>query len=128
MREIAERLKMPESTLRLYREEFEEFVPAHGEGRRRRYDERAEDVLRNIVGWKKARWKSEAIRDALKKQRRPESQARRRTTEERLDELLALTRAQSEQVALLRAEIGQIRQALGETPLTWDEALRQRSG
>jgi DNA-binding transcriptional MerR regulator len=125
LREIAGRLEMPESTLRLYRDEFEEFVLARGEGRRRRYDEAALQVLRDITDWKKAAWKSEAIRDALKKQNRPQSQARRRTTEDRLDELMVLVRAQSEQLAQLRTEIGQLR-AERDTPgpLTWDESLR----
>jgi DNA-binding transcriptional MerR regulator len=131
LREIAELLEMPESTLRLYRDEFEEFVSARGEGRRRRYDEAALQVLRDITGWKKAAWKSEAIRDALKKQKRPESQARRRTSEDRLDELMVLVRAQSEQIAQLRVEIGQLRAGLSATtpePLTWDEALRAGQG
>jgi DNA-binding transcriptional MerR regulator len=128
LREIASRLRTPESTLRLYREEFEEFIPALGEGRRRRYDERAEEVLRQILAWKQAGWRGEAIRDALRKQHRPEAQARKRTTEDRLDELVALVRIQTEQLALLRAEVGQLRQALGEAPLTWDEALRSAQG
>lgn len=128
LREIAVKLEMPESTLRLYREEFEEFIPAQGEGRRRRYDERAEEVLRQITAWKKASWKSDAIRDALRKERRPEIQARRRTTEDRLDELLALVRTQGEQLALLRAEVGQLRQVLGEAPLSWEDALRSAKG
>ncbi|MGC4047839.1 MAG: MerR family transcriptional regulator [Armatimonas sp.] len=124
LREIADSLEMPESTLRLYREEFEEFVPVQGEGRRRRYDERAEEVLRQIATLKRAGWKGDAIRDELRKQRRPEALVRRRTTEDRLDELIALVRAQGEQLAMLRAEVGQLRQALGEAPLSWEEALR----
>jgi DNA-binding transcriptional MerR regulator len=124
LREIASRLQTPESTLRLYREEFEEFIPAQGEGRRRRYDERAEEILRQILAWKQAGWRGEAIRDALRKQHRPEAQARKRTTEDRLDELVTLVRAQAEQLALLRAEVGQLRQALGEAPLTWDDARK----
>ncbi len=124
LREIAELLEMPESTLRLYRDEFEEFVAARGEGRRRRYDEAALQTLRDITSWKKASVKSDTIRDALKKQKRPESQARRRTTEDRLDELIALVRAQSEQLAQLRGEIGQLRATRTPDLLAWDEALR----
>ncbi len=124
LREIAELFEMPESTLRLYRDEFKEFVVARGEGRRRRYDEAALQTLREITRWKKASVKSDTIRDALKKQKRPESQARRRTTEDRLDELIALVRAQSEQLAQLRTEVGQLRATRTPETLTWDEALR----
>lgn len=136
LREIAEAIQMPESTLRLYRDEFEEFVGARGEGRRRRYDDRAARTLGNIADWKRAGWKGDAIRDALKKQERPEAQARRRTTDDRLDELVLLTRASLGELATLRAsveaqknEIARLRQSLGESGFSYDDALQvQNSG
>ena len=131
LREIAEKISMPESTLRLYRDEFEEFIEARGEGRRRRYDERAAGTLEKVADWKRAGWKSDAIRDSLKKQARPESQARRRTTDDRLDELIALTRAQAAEIAQLRAsvegqksEIARLRLSLDDPGLSYDDALR----
>jgi DNA-binding transcriptional MerR regulator len=133
LREIAENARMPESTLRLYRDEFEELVGAKGEGRRRRYDERAAEVLTRIAEWKKAGWKSDAIRDELKKRGRPEAQARRRTTEDRLDELILLVRQQSQELASLRTsveaqknEIARLRGNLGVGAVSYDEALRGR--
>jgi DNA-binding transcriptional MerR regulator len=132
LREIAETVGMPESTLRLYRDEFEEFVGAKGEGRRRRYDEKAAEILASVAAWKRAGWKSDAIRDELKKRGRPEAQARRRTTDDRLDELILLVRQQSQELASLRAsveaqknEIARLREKQGDSMVRYDEALRR---
>ena len=131
LREIADRLKMPESTLRLYRDEFEEFVVARGEGRRRRYEDPVAHTLEQIAGWKRAGWKSDVIRDALKKRELPVAQARRRTADDRLDELIALVRAQQGEIAQVRAsletqknEIARLRESLGNSFLTYEDALR----
>lgn len=134
LREIAERAEMPESTLRLYRDEFEEFVGAKGEGRRRRYDERAAEILASIATWKRAGWKSDAIRDELKKRGRPEAQARRRTSDDRLDELILLVRQQAQELASLRAsverqknEIARLCASLGDSIVTYDESVTEKA-
>jgi DNA-binding transcriptional MerR regulator len=132
LKEIAVALKIPESTLRIYRDEFEELVPAEGEGRRRRYAPEGTALLGKIVGWKREGWTSGQIRDALSREVKPQARVRRRNTDERLDELAALIRAQSGELALLRVEVGALRsevRRLAETlrqdiPPTLEEALR----
>jgi hypothetical protein len=49
LRAIAERLGLPESTVRYYRDAFPDLVPTVGMGRRRRYPEPAVEVLRRIA-------------------------------------------------------------------------------
>ena len=109
---IAAETEVPESTVRIYRDEFEEFLPANGEGRRRRYDDISAARLRQIVQWKRSGWTATQIRDELRKDTQPQARVRRRTAEERLDEMTALLRAQSSEVILLRAEVGALRSDL----------------
>ena len=131
MNEMAGLLEVPLSTVRLYRDEFEELVPASGEGRRRRYDEEALDILRRIVLWKRQGWTAGQIRDALARERQPQQKARRRNTDERLDEVTALIRAQAGEIAMLRVEMGGSRADLkrlveavrADRPPTMEEAL-----
>jgi DNA-binding transcriptional MerR regulator len=47
--EIAARLKLSESTIRYYRDKFIEYVPAIGEGKKRRYRTEAFEALRFIA-------------------------------------------------------------------------------
>lgn len=47
--EIAKRLGLPESTIRYYRNNFEEFIPSVGEGRTKRYTQESLEVLRFIA-------------------------------------------------------------------------------
>jgi DNA-binding transcriptional MerR regulator len=49
VRELAEQLSLPESTVRYYRDAFLDHVPAVGTGRRRRYPPAALAVLRSIA-------------------------------------------------------------------------------
>lgn len=49
IKELAEELKVPESTLRYYRDRFEEFIPTVGKGRKRRYKKEAIDVFSLII-------------------------------------------------------------------------------
>lgn len=109
LQEVARAIGLPESTLRLYREEFEEFIPTLGEGRRRRYGEDGAAILRNIAAWKREGRTAGQIRDDLSRERKPEAKVRRRNTDERLDEVVALLRAQAGEVALLRVEVGSLR-------------------
>ena len=106
---IAAEVAVPESTVRIYRDEFEEFLPTSGEGRRRRYDDTSAARLAQIVQWKRGGWTAPQIRDELRKDALPQARVRRRTTEERLDEIAALVRTQGSEIMLLRAEVGTLR-------------------
>ncbi|MBC8103554.1 MAG: MerR family transcriptional regulator [Cytophagales bacterium] len=134
LKAIATELVVPESTLRIYRDEFEEFVVASGEGRRRRYDEAATGRLKQIVQWKRNGWTSAQVRDALLKEAMPQARVRRRSVEERLDDVIALLRVQGSEALLLRAEIGALRAEIRrlvteigwDTPLTMEQVLAAR--
>jgi DNA-binding transcriptional MerR regulator len=109
LRDIATSLTTPESTLRLYRDEFEEFVATSGQGRRRRYPEESVQILRRIVERKRGGWPSARIREELAREVTPQARSRRRTQEERLDEVIGLLTAQTEEIAMLRAEVAALR-------------------
>ncbi len=47
--EIAQELKLPESTVRYYRDRFADFIPTVGRGRGRKYKPEALEVLRFIA-------------------------------------------------------------------------------
>lgn len=49
IKEIARRLEVPESNIRYYRDRFHEFLPAVGQGRKKRYKPQALEVFRYIV-------------------------------------------------------------------------------
>ncbi|MBB6053408.1 MerR family transcriptional regulator [Armatimonas rosea] len=114
MREIARECDIPESTLRVWRDEFEAFLPAVGEGKRRRYSEASQELLRQLVAWKKVGMPAEQIRGELARRNTPQARVRRRTGESQLDEVLALLRAQASELAALRAEVGELRRVLGQ--------------
>ena len=109
MREIARQCELPESTLRVWRDEFEAFLPAVGEGKRRRYPESTQEQLMKLVAWKKSGMPSELIRRELAKRGSPKEKTLRRTTESQLEEVLVLMRAQASELAALRAEVGELR-------------------
>lgn len=52
LKEIAKQIDIPESSLRKYREIFEDFIPGVGSGRGRRYREEAVEIFRNIRTWR----------------------------------------------------------------------------
>jgi len=134
LKEIASRLDVPESTLRLYRDEFDELIPTQGSGRRRRYAEEGADVLRKIVSWRREGWGSGQIRDALLRERQPRERMRRRNADERLDEIAARLLAQAGEIAMLRVEVGALRAELRrlieilrtDAAPSLEEALTQR--
>jgi DNA-binding transcriptional MerR regulator len=65
LREIADALSLPESTVRYYRDAFAPHIPTVGSGRRRRYPEDAVQVLRSIAhGYASGKPRSE-IEDEL---------------------------------------------------------------
>jgi DNA-binding transcriptional MerR regulator len=49
MAQIAQQLRLPESTVRYYRDKFSEWIPVVGEGRHRRYPPEAVEILRIIA-------------------------------------------------------------------------------
>ena len=49
LRELADQLSLPESTVRYYRDAFLDHIPSVGTGRRRRYPPAALAVLRSIA-------------------------------------------------------------------------------
>jgi DNA-binding transcriptional MerR regulator len=49
LRQLAEQLQLPESTVRYYRDAFLDQIPSVGTGRRRRYPPQAAEVLRSIA-------------------------------------------------------------------------------
>jgi DNA-binding transcriptional MerR regulator len=49
IKEIARRLEVPESNIRYYRDRFQEFLPAVGQGRKKRYKAQALEVFKYIV-------------------------------------------------------------------------------
>jgi DNA-binding transcriptional MerR regulator len=106
---LAERFAVPESTLRLYRDEFDDLIPTVGSGRRRRYREEGIDTLRRIVEWRREGWSAAEIREALSRERVPRERTRRRNAEEQFDEILARLTAQAGEIAMLRVEVGALR-------------------
>ena len=113
LKQIAEQIKVPESTVRLYRDEFAEFVPATGEGRRRRYEAVAAQILTKIVEWKKAGASSATIRQELARTQTPQEKRRAITQEEQTMQVLVSLEAQKGELALLRVEVGALRNEIG---------------
>lgn len=133
---IAAEAAVPESTVRIYRDEFEEFLPASGEGRRRRYDDSSAARLKQVVEWKRGGWTAPQIRDELRKEAAPQIRVRRRSTEERLDEITAILRSQGSEILLLRAEVGALRMDIRkltaaieqDAPPTMEQVLEKTRG
>ena len=131
LKEVAAECGLPESTLRLYRDEFDALIETEGEGRKRRYNERGTETLRQIVQYKRAGWGAGQIREALQKRLEPRELKRRRTEAERMDEIIARLTAQDGQIAALRVEVGTLRTELarlvevlqGQAPVTFEDAL-----
>lgn len=63
---MARELRLPESTVRYYRDRYAPWVPAVGEGRGRRYPVEALEVLRVIADLSRAGTPAAAIEDALR--------------------------------------------------------------
>ena len=113
LKQIAQEIRIPESTLRLQRDAFAEFVPATGEGRRRRYDAIAARTLKQIAEWKKSGVSTATIRQELSRTQTPMETKRTETLEERMAQLLTILLTQGGEMALLRAEVGALRGELG---------------
>ncbi|NPV53286.1 MAG: MerR family transcriptional regulator [Firmicutes bacterium] len=65
LREIADMLHVPESTLRTWRDQFAEFVPARGSGKTRKYGNLALEVFRRIATYREKGYQTQEIADAL---------------------------------------------------------------
>lgn len=109
MKELALKWGVPETTLRLLREEFADVIPVVGEGRRRRYTEEGAAVLKQIVAWRQEGWSSVKIRTELHRTRQPQAGVVRRASEEHQQEMLARLAAQSTEITLLKVEVSALR-------------------
>jgi DNA-binding transcriptional MerR regulator len=105
LREIAQTAQVPESSLRLWRDEFEGYVPAVGAGRRRRYDAEGAERLRQIARWKQEGHHSERIAAELEKRGPLKTASRRRTTDDRIDDVLGAIAGIGNELSALRAEV-----------------------
>jgi len=65
IKQIADTLQIPESTIRFYRDRFEEYVPSIGTGRKRRYPENAIEVFRIIAESYERNMTAEEIKERL---------------------------------------------------------------
>ncbi len=63
--EIARALSLPESTVRYYRDRFAGYVPSQGQGRSRRYEPAALEVLRSIADAMRSNVPQEEIEQRL---------------------------------------------------------------
>src|SRR4030042_2850846 len=65
---IAEKLDLPESTVRYHVKKFSRFIPAIGEGRQRRYRPEAVEVLRTIAEMLKRNQTATEVTNCLRRQ------------------------------------------------------------
>lgn len=65
IKRLGELLDIPESTVRYWRDRFNEFIPYSGTGRKRRYPEEALEVLRFICDYSERSANAEDIKEAL---------------------------------------------------------------
>lgn len=65
IKEIADQLQMPATTLRGYRDEFDDYLPNEGEGRFRRYSDECIQLLSNIKAMKQNGLSKEEIESQL---------------------------------------------------------------
>jgi DNA-binding transcriptional MerR regulator len=111
-KELAESARIPESTLRVYRDEFEDYLPAMGEGRKRRYDTEAAKTLQRIVALKKEGKSRESIRGELAKTQTPQARVKVRTQETQSDAILLSLQALQAEIVGLRVEVAALREAV----------------
>ena len=109
LKQLSEHLMTPESTVRVYRDEFTDFLPAVGEGRRRRYDSGTVETLKVIIERKKAGVASANIRQELARTHTPQEKRRAATQEDRIAGIHQAIESQGGEIALLRAEVGGLR-------------------
>ena len=65
IKEIADQLQMPATTLRGYRDEFDDYLPHEGEGRFRRYSDECIQLLSQIKAMKQNGLSKEEIESQL---------------------------------------------------------------
>jgi DNA-binding transcriptional MerR regulator len=111
-KELAESAGIPESTLRVYRDEFEDYLPASGEGRKRRYDTEAAKTLQRIVTLKQEGRSRETIRAELSKVQTPQARVRVRTQETQSDAILLQLAALQAEIVGLRVEVAALREII----------------
>ena len=133
--DISKMTKIPESTLRHYRNQFIEFLPSTGKGRSRRYYEEAVPIFRRISELKSEGYTQEQVHLELSGEATqyhdvnlpaiPDAQ------EKLLEALLESRKEQDKlqgQVALMREELGEIRRILVKEKPTLKEKMKQFFG
>jgi DNA-binding transcriptional MerR regulator len=111
-KELAESAGIPESTLRVYRDEFEDYLPATGEGRKRRYDTEAAKTLQRIVTLKQEGRSRETIRAELSKVQTPQARVKIKTQETQSDAILLQLSALQAEIVGLRVEVTALREII----------------
>ena len=132
LKELAYKLNVGESTVRFWRDRFNEFIPSVGRGKRRKYRSDALEVLRFIKQQSERRVSAEQIRHGLSRQQPIEGvweESQRSAQQERnepaegqelathfVDQLLervqGILQTQNERMAALEAENRELRDRL----------------
>lgn len=120
-REIAQKANIPESTLRLYRDVFESFLPARGEGRRRRYDDATAETLLQIARWRQEGWSKESVARELAQ--RQVAAPPRAGTAAHVSETVRLLHEQARALARIESALDALRTRPQETPIAFDDAV-----
>lgn len=132
--EIAKLLKIPESTARYYRDKFNEYIPATGTGRAKRYLPQAMEAMRIIADMMKENVPSENIEAALEDRfgvsvnTLNEPQQQIATTQQQLIDpapFLGLMTQQNAEIALLRKEIENLHQKIESREESRDRQLTE---
>lgn len=101
IKELSSILNVPESTLRYYRDRFEEFIPVVGKGRKRRYKEEAIEIFRQIIKGYEDDLTTKQIRNRLI-EKLSTSESESKLSKDHLEELL---KKQTQIIELLTEDI-----------------------
>ena len=101
IKELSSILNVPESTLRYYRDRFEEFIPVVGKGRKRRYKKESIEIFKQIIkGYEEDLTTKQIRNNLLKKLSKEDSEP-----EINKDQLQQILEKQSQILDLLAEDI-----------------------
>ncbi|WP_461834558.1 helix-turn-helix domain-containing protein [Desulfothermus sp.] len=101
IKELSSILNVPESTLRYYRDRFEEFIPVVGKGRKRRYKKESIEIFKQIIkGYEEDLTTKQIRNNLLKKLSKKDSEP-----EINKDQLQQILEKQSQILDLLAEDI-----------------------
>jgi len=101
IKELSSILNVPESTLRYYRDRFEEFIPVVGKGRKRRYKQESIEIFKQIIkGYEEDLTTKQIRNNLLKKLSKEDSES-----EINKDQLQQILEKQSQILDLLAEDI-----------------------